>query len=75
MHTLAIIGNKYLKEILGSIIHKIVIEEHKISLEIDPSKCDEEEAERNKVRYSSIQSYPMIDSLIGQSETYCGHNH
>jgi len=44
---LNIIGKAYLQEILGTIIRKIAVDEHKISLEIDPSKCESiDEAEK-----------------------------
>eukprot|EP01118_Nematostelium_gracile_P002112 TRINITY_DN1225_c0_g1_i1.p1 TRINITY_DN1225_c0_g1~~TRINITY_DN1225_c0_g1_i1.p1 ORF type:complete len:253 (+),score=71.45 TRINITY_DN1225_c0_g1_i1:88-846(+) len=45
---LNIIGRKYLKETMGPVLHKLVIEESKLSYEIDPSKCDPEDFEKNK---------------------------
>eukprot|EP01114_Cavostelium_apophysatum_P017693 TRINITY_DN5318_c0_g1_i2.p1 TRINITY_DN5318_c0_g1~~TRINITY_DN5318_c0_g1_i2.p1 ORF type:complete len:955 (-),score=273.67 TRINITY_DN5318_c0_g1_i2:490-3312(-) len=60
------IGRKYLQDTVGPFVHRIVLTEHKVSLEIDPSKCETpDEITTNKARLLE-KTKNLIDTITSQ---------
>eukprot|EP01119_Soliformovum_irregulare_P020768 TRINITY_DN6782_c0_g1_i1.p1 TRINITY_DN6782_c0_g1~~TRINITY_DN6782_c0_g1_i1.p1 ORF type:complete len:1015 (+),score=334.12 TRINITY_DN6782_c0_g1_i1:326-3046(+) len=59
---LVLVGRPYLKEILGQIIHKIITES-KTSLEIDPSKTETEDVDKN-VTLLIERTKQVVDAMV-----------
>jgi len=61
------VGQNYLQEIIGDIINQIVVQERKVSLEVNPSFTDPEELENN--RRNLIQKVTVILNRITSKES------